>query len=131
MSKSSQALDAVRSAGKCWPALLLYASCLVSACVRADTTNLIPTLEIKANQIAAKVSPLLYGLMTEEINYSYEGGLYGELVRNRSLKANPTNAVYWNTAGDASISLDTNQPLNEVLDVSLKVDATRASEQSP
>ena len=33
---------------------------------------------------------MLYGLMTEEINYSYEGGLYGELVRNRTFKANAT-----------------------------------------
>jgi alpha-L-arabinofuranosidase len=29
-----------------------------------------------------KVSPTLYGLMTEEINYSYEGGLYAELVQD-------------------------------------------------
>jgi len=25
--------------------------------------------------------------MTEEINFAYEGGLYGELIRNRSFKA--------------------------------------------
>ena len=31
--------------------------------------------------------PTFYGLMTEEINYSYEGGLYGELIRNRTFKA--------------------------------------------
>ena len=30
---------------------------------------------------------MLYGLMTEEINFSYEGGIYGELIRNRSFKA--------------------------------------------
>ena len=29
------------------------------------------------------VSPMLYGLMTEEINYAYDGGLYAELIRNR------------------------------------------------
>jgi len=32
------------------------------------------------------VSPTLYGLMTEEINYSYEGGLYAQLLRNPSFK---------------------------------------------
>ena len=32
----------------------------------------------------AKVSPMLYGLMTEEINYSYDGGLYAELIQNRT-----------------------------------------------
>ena len=44
-------------------------------------------LRIQAGQVAAHVSPMLYGLMTEEINYSYDGGLYAELVRNRSFKA--------------------------------------------
>ena len=29
------------------------------------------------------VSPRLYGLMTEEINHCYDGGLYAELIRNR------------------------------------------------
>ncbi len=58
-------------------------------------TPVIPVLQIKADQVSAQVSPMLYGLMTEEINFSYEGGLYGELVRNRTFKANPTNAVYW------------------------------------
>ena len=62
------------------------------------------------------VSPTLYGLMTEEINYSYEGGLYGELIRNRTFKANPANAVFWDAIGGAAISLDTNQPLNTALE---------------
>ena len=74
---------------------------------------------------------MLYGLMTEEINFSYEGGLYGELIRNRTFKANPTNAVYWEPVGNGSLSLDTNQPLNEALNVSLKLDATGATENSP
>jgi alpha-N-arabinofuranosidase len=42
------------------------------------------TLTIDAGTPVAKVSPTLYGLMTEEINYSYEGGLYGELVQDRT-----------------------------------------------
>ena len=52
-------------------------------------------LQIKAGEAAAHVSPMLYGLMTEEINYSYDGGLYGELVRNRNFTASPddTNSI--------------------------------------
>ena len=38
----------------------------------------------------AAVSPTLYGLMTEEINYSYDGGLYAELVRNRTFRSDWT-----------------------------------------
>ena len=42
-------------------------------------------LEIDASVIAKPASPRLYGLMTEEINHSYEGGLYAEMVSNRTL----------------------------------------------
>jgi alpha-N-arabinofuranosidase len=94
---------------------------------QAQTNDAVPTLQIKADQVVAPVSPLLHGLMTEEINFSYEGGIYGELIRNRTFKANPTNAVYW-SAINGSISLDTNQPLNSALNVSLKLDTSGASQ---
>jgi alpha-L-arabinofuranosidase len=42
-----------------------------------------PSITINVDQPGAKISPMLYGLMTEEINYSYDGGLYGELIQNR------------------------------------------------
>jgi alpha-N-arabinofuranosidase len=99
-------------------------------CLHGQPTNPMPVLQIKADQITAKVSPTLYGLMTEEINYSYEGGLYGELIRNRTFKANPMNPIYWNAIGGAVILLDTNQPLNSALNVNLKLDTRRASKSS-
>jgi hypothetical protein len=33
---------------------------------------------------AGVISPLMYGPLTEEINHSYDGGFYAELIRNRS-----------------------------------------------
>src|SRR6202046_5908215 len=42
------------------------------------------TLDIDAQKPIAQISPTLYGLMTEEINHSYDGGLYPELIRNRA-----------------------------------------------
>ena len=44
-----------------------------------------PVLKIDAGKPGPTVG-LRYGLMTEEINFSYDGGLYGELVRNRSFQ---------------------------------------------
>ena len=41
------------------------------------------------------VSPTLYGLMTEEINYSYDGGLYAELVRNRTFRSDWSGILNW------------------------------------
>jgi alpha-N-arabinofuranosidase len=92
--------------------------------------------------------------MTEEINFAYEGGLYGELIRNRSFKADAvvprvspdtyeagkylpvtfgpnTKPKYWTVVGGAEIVLDTNTPLNQFLNVSLKINASSATAASP
>ena len=37
-----------------------------------------PTFTVDASRSAGQVSPTLYGLMTEEINHSYDGGLYAD-----------------------------------------------------
>ena len=72
----------------------------------AQTTKL--TLDLSKKGV--KVSPMLYGLMTEEINYSYDGGLYAELIRNRIFKNNVNEPEAWSlvqedTASHASIKL--------------------------
>ncbi len=91
----------------------------------------IPVLQIKADETTGTVSPTLYGLMTEEINYSYEGGLYGELIGNRTFKGGDEGKRFWSTTGGAIISLDTNAPLNDALNWSMKLDAANASKDSP
>ena len=53
------------------------------------------TLTIQADKPVAKVSPTLYGLMTEEINYSYDGGLYGELVQDRTFQSSRSDTENW------------------------------------
>ena len=54
--------------------------------------------------------------MTEEINYSYDGGLYAELIRNRVFKDNPGEAFTGGGAepigGRPSIALDSADPVN-------------------
>jgi alpha-N-arabinofuranosidase len=52
-------------------------------------------LTLNVSNIAKNVSPKLYGLMTEEINHSYDGGLYAELIRNRIFKDNPSTPEAW------------------------------------
>jgi alpha-N-arabinofuranosidase len=46
-------------------------------------------LTVRVDQPGPKIDPIFYGLMTEEINYSYDGGLYGELIRNRIFQDRP------------------------------------------
>jgi alpha-N-arabinofuranosidase len=47
-------------------------------------------------QKGKKISPDLFGLFFEDINYSADGGLYAELVQNRSFEYNPTERREWN-----------------------------------
>lgn len=109
---------------------MLFLTASVGVTASFAQTNL-PVVQIQADHVTAQMPPTFYGLMTEEINYSYEGGLYGELVRNRTFKANPTNAVFWSAVGNAKMMLDTNTPLNDALTVSLKLDLAGATEKSP
>jgi alpha-L-arabinofuranosidase len=53
------------------------------------------TLTIHADRPVSAVSPTLYGLMTEEINFSYDGGLYAEMVRNRTFRGDWSGILYW------------------------------------
>jgi alpha-N-arabinofuranosidase len=98
----------------------------------AQTPAPIPVLHIHANQIIATVSPVFSGMMTEEINHSYDGGLYAELIQNRVFKDDATNPAHWllmqEGGGVASIALDNTNALNKELPISLRLDVISASE---
>ncbi|WP_037682479.1 LamG-like jellyroll fold domain-containing protein [Streptomyces griseus] len=80
-----------------------------------------PLLSVDVANPAHAVSPILPGLMFEDINHSGEGGIYAELVQNRSMMADDTTPVHWSAVGGTSLALDTTTPLNDVLKRSLKV----------
>ena len=88
-------------------------------------------LQIKADQVAARVSPRLYGLMTEEINFSYEGGLYAESVRNRTFMEDAKEPVHWTlvqeAGGSGSMALDPSRRFNATVSTSLKLTIGKAS----
>jgi alpha-N-arabinofuranosidase len=114
--------------------LLLLALVVAARACGAETAAGPIVLKIDAARITARVSPLHYGLMTEEINYSYDGGLYAELVRNRTFQDDAEKPVHWSVVqGNGStgaIALDRGQPLNAALPVSLRIDTTNASANS-
>lgn len=86
-----------------------------------------PAVTLKLDQAGHAVPPKLYGLMTEEINYSYDGGLYAELIRNRNFKDNFRVPDHWSLVEEGGakgkIALDQQNPVNEVLTVCLRLDA--------
>jgi len=87
-------------------------------------------LRIDEGQVTAGVSPAFYGLMTEEINHSYDGGLYAELIQNRTFQDDVKKPVHWTLLQEGTsawMGLDPDRPLNGALRTSLKVDAGSAS----
>jgi len=106
--------------------LALAASCAILA-LSAQPVE----IRIQADRVTAHVSPALYGLMTEEINYSFDGGLYAELVRNRSFKEDAKSPVHWTLVqdhgGTGSMALDPAAPLNDAIATSLKLTIASAT----
>jgi len=92
----------------------------------------VATLTIQTDKPVAKVSPTLYGLMTEEINYSYDGGLYGELISNRNFISSWSGVDEWiaTPMGTAhgSAAMDRANGPSAALPSSLKVTVTQADE---
>lgn len=72
----------------------------ISAFLAANLQAQTPKLTLDFTKPGAAVSPMLYGLMTEEINHSYDGGLYAELIRNRIFKDNPTKPEAWSLVNE-------------------------------
>jgi alpha-N-arabinofuranosidase len=114
-----------------WCALLALVVFFAAAAPRAAG----PTIAIDASAPSKTVSPLLYGLMTEEINHAYDGGLYGELVQNRAFLDNGTTPVHWSvvqgSGAAATLALDPAVPLNQIIGTSLRLDVTAASSEHP
>ncbi|HEY1565911.1 MAG TPA: alpha-L-arabinofuranosidase C-terminal domain-containing protein [Solirubrobacteraceae bacterium] len=83
-------------------------------------------LTVDASQHGPAINSTQFGEFLEEINHSADGGLYDELIRNADLKESSSSPVAWSEVGapgtDASVSLDSSQPLNSANPVSLKLD---------
>lgn len=54
------------------------------------------TLNAQVPKGGKEISSNLFGLFFEDINYAADGGLYAELVQNRSFEYNPTEQSDWN-----------------------------------
>ena len=71
------------------------------------------TLNIDAGERGPEVGDLHYGIFYEEINHAGDGGLYAELIQNRSFEDNSANPDSWWTVGNASMGLITQGLLND------------------
>lgn len=95
----------------------LIAGLALLSCASAGLTQPAATasINIQTDQPGVSISSNLFGIFFEEINFGGDGGLYGELIRNRSFEES-SDAVYWTTlmTGTAAgtVTTDTSNPLN-------------------
>jgi alpha-N-arabinofuranosidase len=113
-------------------------SLAIAVCVALSTSMFgqeAASLAIQIDHPIARVSPMFNGLMTEEINFSYDGGLYGELIRDRVVGPGRRPLFHWTMVarGDSmvNISVDDHTGPSEALTRSYKVSVTAASESAP
>ncbi|MBR6962287.1 MAG: carbohydrate binding domain-containing protein [Prevotella sp.] len=57
---------------------------------------------INAKKMGAPVQPTMYGIFFEDINFGADGGLYAEMVENRSFEF-PQRLMGWNTYGNVEV----------------------------
>src|SRR6516162_4749600 len=107
---------------------------LASAPLLSQAASPTATLKIQTDKNVAKVSPTLYGLMTEEINYSYDGGLYAEMIRNRTFRGNWSGVLYWylveNGNGQGRMEVDPQTGPSAALNQSLRLEVAKADPQN-
>lgn len=74
-----------------------------------------PVLNIDLSAKGNAISPLHYGIFFEDINHAADGGLYAELIRNRSFE-DDTNPLHWSnfltTGASITTSVETTGMLN-------------------
>ncbi|MBP5376913.1 MAG: carbohydrate binding domain-containing protein [Bacteroidaceae bacterium] len=91
-------------------------------------------INIDINNKGPKISPTHYGIFFEDINHAADGGLYAELIQNRSMEDSDTQPVHWNAVHNSQsksvIELTAEDPLNGAHQKSLRVIITAADEQN-
>lgn len=78
---------------------ILLAAAAVQGALAADE------FVIRTDKPGAEVQPTMYGLFFEDINYAADGGLYAEMVKNRSFEF-PNPLMGWESFGGIEIKND-------------------------
>ena len=86
---------------KKYKGLLAVLALAAGSALQAQTNELV----IQAGKPGAEIQPTMYGLFFEDINYAADGGLYAELVKNRSFEF-PQHFMGWKTFSKVSLKDD-------------------------
>ena len=116
------------------PAMVLRIVALWLLVASAHGTAAEPTaMKIHVDRPGVKISPMLYGIFFEEINRAGDGGIYAEMIQNRSFEddrggdeAKPVKVPGWTLVKrqdvEATMNIDSSQPINAKNPNSLRLD---------
>ena len=76
---------------------------LLAACMSAAAQTHV--LDVNTKKLGAPVQPTMSGIFFEDINYAADGGLYAELVMNRSFEY-PNAFAGWDVSGCVTLKAD-------------------------
>ncbi len=91
----------------------LYATPASPAATQGATSEAI--IRVDVSHPLRSISPTLWGIFFEDISHAADGGLYAELVRNRSFEDGPRRDHWFlvtSPGAKGSISIDSSRPLN-------------------
>ena len=81
----------------------ILTTCLLAASLSATAQTHV--LDINTKKLGAPVQPTMYGIFFEDINYAADGGLYAEMVKNRSFEF-PQHLMGWRAFGQFDVKDD-------------------------
>lgn len=79
----------------------VFAALAVAAGMSAQTN----TFDVNTSKVGAPVPSTMYGIFFEDINYAADGGLYAELIKNRSFEF-PNHFAGWTISGNVTLKDD-------------------------
>ena len=79
---------------------LLVASALLLGLVASAQVH---RMDIDLKKVGAPIQPTMYGIFFEDINYAADGGLYAELVKNRSFEFPNDPLQGWKAFGNVEV----------------------------
>lgn len=112
---------------------LLMLTALLTSC--SEQAKVV--INIDAERQGPAISQTHYGLFYEDINHAADGGLYAELIRNRSFEddtmpsdeePSPSGISHWMAVGDAQLALTQRNLLNKVQHNALDLKITKAGD---
>lgn len=80
-------------------------SCIIAASSLLGAYAQPHTFDVNTKKVGVAVQPTMYGIFFEDINYAADGGLYGELVKNRSFEF-PDALMGWKAFGKFEVKND-------------------------